>query len=171
MVDDLTQLPSGIALRPATAADRAFLVALYGTTRADELSVVPWTDAEKAAFIEMQFHAQDVAYRQSYPDGQFLVVLAAGEPIGRLCLARLDDELRVIDVALVPTRRGKGTGSALMAWVLAQADRDGVAVTLHVEPWNPAKRLYERLGFESLEQRGIYEFMRRPPRPQLKTAS
>ena len=53
-------------------------------------------------------------------------------------------------------------GTALMTWIIADADREGRSVTLHVEPWNPAKRLYERLGFASEGPRGIYEFMRRP---------
>ena len=171
MVDDLRQLPPGIALRPTTPADREFLLELYGSTRTDELGAVPWAEAAKVGFVTMQFEAQDASYRQAYPDGQFLVVLAAGEPIGRLYLVRLVGELRVIDITLVPARRAKGTGSALMTWVLAQADREALPVTLHVEPWSPAKRLYDRLGFETVEQRGIYEFMRRPPQRQLKTAS
>jgi ribosomal protein S18 acetylase RimI-like enzyme len=171
VVDDLTALPPGIELRPAAAADREFLVALYASTRADELSVVPWSDAEKDAFVRMQFDAQDASYRQNHPAAEFLIVLAAREPIGRLYLARLVDELRVIDLALLPAWRGAGIGSALMAGVLRQADRDGVSVTLHVELRNRARRLYERLGFRSVEEGGVYLFMRRPPRDQLKTAS
>lgn len=172
MADDLTAaLPPGIELRPATAADREFLLALYGSTRADELSVVPWSDAQKDAFVRMQFEAQDASYHQSHPDARFLVVVAGADPIGRLYLARLVDELRIIDIALVPAWRGRGVGSALMAWVLRQADRDGLPVTLHVEQWNPARRLYERLGFRLVEDLGIYLFMRRPARDQLKTAS
>ena len=171
MDDGLTDLPPGIELRPVVASDRGFLLALYATTRADELSVVPWTEAERAAFVEMQFEAQDVSYRQSYPDGRFLVVLSAGERIGRLYLARLADEIRVMEITIAPARRGQGIGSALMASVLAEADRDGLAVSLHVEPWNPAKRLYERLGFETQGVQEVYESMRRRPRRQLKTAS
>jgi GNAT superfamily N-acetyltransferase len=171
VADDLTTLPPGIDLRPAVAADREFLESVYGSTRADELRVVPWSAAERDAFVRMQFDAQDVSYRQSYPDARFLIVLAAGEPIGRLYLARLADELRVIDVALLPEWRGLGTGSALMAWVLGQADVAGIPVTLHVEPGNPARRLYERLGFRPVEERGVALFMRRPARDQLNTAS
>jgi ribosomal protein S18 acetylase RimI-like enzyme len=51
--------------------------------------------------------------------------------------------------------------------VLARAEREGVAVTLHVESWNPARRLYERLGFASVGEPGAHELMR----VQLKTAS
>jgi GNAT superfamily N-acetyltransferase len=169
--DGLTDLLPGLELRPAAAADREFLVALYATTREDELRAVPWSEAEKLAFVRMQFEAQDASYRQGYPGARFLVVGAAAEPIGRLYLAHGAEELRVMDLTLLPARRGKGIGSALMAWVLRQADHDRIPVTLHVEPWNPARRLYERLGFRPVEERGLYLFMRRPPPDQLKTAS
>jgi GNAT superfamily N-acetyltransferase len=171
VVDDVGSLPQGIELRATTSEDRGLLLALYGSTRVDELSVVSWGDAEKTAFVTMQFEAQDASYRQSYPDGQFLIVVVEGEPIGRLYLARLEEEVRLVDLTLLPAQRGRGIGSALMAWLVAQTDHDGLPLTLHVEPWNPARRLYDRLGFQSLEQRGIYEFMRREPRDQLKTAS
>lgn len=152
-----------IELRPATDDDRGFLRDVYGSTRADELALVPWSDDEKAAFVEMQFEAQDSAYRQAYPDGRFLVVLGEGVPIGRLYLARLDGGIRIVDIALLPEHRGAGIGSRLVDDVLAEADAEGVAVSLHVEPWNPARRLYERRGFRVVEERGAYLFMERPP--------
>jgi ribosomal protein S18 acetylase RimI-like enzyme len=74
-------------------------------------------------------------------------------------------------VILAPPQRGRGIGTALMNSLIARADAVDKPVTLHVEPWNPAKNLYERLGFETVELRGIYEFMRRPAQAQLKTAS
>lgn len=173
MADGLTDLPPGIELRPTEPADRDFLLSVYYSTRADELALLPWTDADKAAFVTSQFEAQDTYYRQVNPDAQFLVVVVEGERIGRLYLNEMDHELRVIDIALLAEHRGRGIGTALMTWIIANADRERRSVTLHVEPWNPAKRLYERLGFASEGPRGIYEFMRRPvaARPQLNTAS
>jgi ribosomal protein S18 acetylase RimI-like enzyme len=162
VADHLTHFPAGIELRPATHEDRDFLRELYASTRARELAPVPWTDAEKDAFVAAQFDAQDAAYRGAYPDGEFLVVLEQGKPLGRLYVGRLPGELRVIDVTLIPAQRGQGIGTALMRWVIGRADHDGLTATLHVEPWNPAKRLYERLGFATVELRGIYEFMSRP---------
>jgi ribosomal protein S18 acetylase RimI-like enzyme len=167
--DPLRELPAGIELRPTQLADRDFLLQLYAGTRADEMAIVPWSEADKAAFIEQQFTAQDNAYRGTYPAGEFLVVVAGAKPIGRLYLARLEDELRVVDIVLEPAQRGQGAGSRLMEWLIARADSDGLAVTLHVEYWNPAHAWYERLGFATVERRGIYEFMRRPARTQLKT--
>ena len=48
--------------------------------------------------------------------------------------------------------------------LLAYADRLGRPVSLHVEPFNPARRLYERLGFRVIETRGLYELMVRESR-------
>jgi ribosomal protein S18 acetylase RimI-like enzyme len=159
---DLSGLPPTVTLRPVTPDDREFLLHLYGTTREEELALVPWTDAEKAAFLEQQFDAQAASYQAAYPDGEFLLVLLDGEPAGRLYLGRSPGELRLIDITLLPQHRGRGIGTALIAGIVGRADRDGVEVGLHVEPWNPAKRLYERFGFETVELRGIYEFMLRP---------
>jgi ribosomal protein S18 acetylase RimI-like enzyme len=145
---------------------------LYASTRAEELQLVAWTGDAKAAFIEQQFTAQDVAYRARYPDGKFLLIEQSGRPIGRLYLARLSDEIRVVDVTLVPDARGRGIGTALIGAVLAEAAGAGLAVRLHVEQWNRAMGWYERLGFRRLETRGIYEFMEwRAEGPQLNTAS
>ena len=167
---DVGKAGGGITLRPAVEDDRTFLFWVYSSTRADELAVVPWTDEQKGAFLRMQFDAQDSWYHQVYPDGTFLVVLREGTPIGRLYVARLSTEVIVVDIALIPEHRGQGIGSRLLADVLAAADRDALPITLHVEPWNPARRLYERLGFETKEQGEVYETMVRPAR-QLNTAS
>jgi ribosomal protein S18 acetylase RimI-like enzyme len=163
VVDGLSSAITGVDLRPATPDDREFLLAVFRTTREDELALTNWTELEKAAFIDAQFRAQDSYYREVYPDGRFLVVTLANQPIGRLYLVRLADELRVIDIALVPSHRGQGIGSSLLADVTAEADAAALPVSLHVEPWNPAKRLYERLGFRTIEVRGIYELMERAP--------
>jgi ribosomal protein S18 acetylase RimI-like enzyme len=163
VADGLTIRSPAIALRPATPDDQAFLLAVYGSTRADELSIVPWTDEEKSRFVEMQFEAQDAHYRQAYPDGRFLVVAADDVPIGRLYVATLAGEVRLIDIALLPAHRGAGIGTSLVVGVLREADAAGLPVRLHVEPWNPARRLYERLGFVLVETGPVYDLLERPP--------
>ena len=155
----------GIELRPATEADRAFLLAVYASTRLDELSLVPWTDTQKAAFILMQFEAQDTSYRQTYPEADFSVIRRDGVDVGRLYVARLEAEVILVDIALLPEYRGGGIGTSLLEGLLASADRDGLPVTLHVEPGNRARRLYERFGFEPRGVSGPYESMVRPARP------
>lgn len=169
-----TDRPAGdagrVELRPATDGDRPFLLAVYVSTRTDELAVVPWTDEQKDAFLRMQFEAQDSWYRQIYPEAEFLVVLHGGDPVGRLYLARGGAEIRIVDIALLPEYRGNGIGSRLLEDILAAADRDGLPVTLRVEPWNPARRLYDRLGFEMQVPGEVYDTLVRPSR-QLNTAS
>lgn len=150
-------------LRAATDADRPFLLTVYGTLRAAELAQVPWPDEVKSAFVAQQFHAQDTAYRNAYPGADFLVVEVDGVPIGRLYRYDTDTELHVLDIALLPEWCGRGIGSALLADVLAEADASGRDVGLFVERWNPAKRLYERLGFTEVGSDEIYiELVRRP---------
>lgn len=154
--------PPAVDLRPATPGDRDFLLSVYRSTREDELVLTGWNELEKAAFVTMQFEAQDRHYRQLHPDGSFLVVEIDGEPAGRLLLARLEGEIRVVDIALLPPYRGAGIGTRLLRDVIAKADAAALPVSLHVEPWSPARRLYERLGFRSAGQDGIYERMEHP---------
>jgi ribosomal protein S18 acetylase RimI-like enzyme len=167
----LTAARLGVELRPVAPEDSELLRVIYRSTREQELDLTPWSEEQKTAFIEMQFTAQDTYYRQIHPDGRYLVILRHGTPVGRLYLVRLGSELRIVDIAILPEHRGAGIGTALLEDVIAEAEADGIAVSLHVEPWSPAKRLYERHGFVSVEVRGVYELMERPSAGQLKTAS
>jgi ribosomal protein S18 acetylase RimI-like enzyme len=160
-----------VTLRRATDADRELLLAVYRSTRAAELDLVPWDEATRTAFVTQQFEAQDRAWSQQRPDAVRDVVLVDGVPAGRLYVDRTADEIRVVDITLLPEHRGRGVGQALLEPVLAEGDRDGLPVTIHVERHNPALRLYARLGFEVVEDLGgVYLFLSRPAR-QPKTAS
>ena len=149
-----------IALRPATPEDRSFLERVYASTRSEELAPVPWSDAQKAAFLHMQFEAQDQHYRQYYGDARFDLIVVGDEPIGRMYVQRAASEIRLIDIALLPQHRGAGIGGALLAELIADARALAKPITLHVERYNPAHRLYERLGFrETGEEVGVYVLM------------
>lgn len=155
-----------LTLRPIAESDQAFLRELYASTRAAEMAVVPWSEAEKQAFLGMQFDAQHAFYREQFPDACFDLVLENGVPIGRLYLDRRADEHRVIDITLMPACRGRGLGSSLMCRVLEDAAAAGKQVRIHVEKNNPALHLYERLGFATVEDQGVYDLMEwRPRRP------
>lgn len=149
-------MPGRITLRPRSPADDAFLREVYASTRAAELALVNWSDAEKAAFLRMQFNAQHQSYQAQFPGADYLVILAGEEPIGRLYLARAAGELRILDLALLPAHRNQGTGSALLNDILAEATAVTQPVRLHVERFNPARRLYERLGFTVIGEGPIY---------------
>lgn len=153
-----------IHLRPATddAGDLAFLCALYASTRAEELAPVPWPDDVKTAFLRSQFEAQHVHYHQHYAGANFDVIMLNKTPIGRLYVHRTPNEFRLMDIALLPEYRNQGIGSALIEAVLAEADAAGIFVGLHVERFNPAYRLYTRMGFVEVEDREVYVYMTRP---------
>jgi ribosomal protein S18 acetylase RimI-like enzyme len=155
----------GLTFRPIGDADLPFLAALYASTREEELSVVPWPDAAKAAFLDQQFRAQHAHYQENYPGAEWLVILHAGMAIGRLyrvCWAR---EHRVIDIALVPAQRRRGLGTALLRDVMDEARAAGKPLTIHVEKFNPAQLLYRRLGFATAEDKGVYDLLRWTPPP------
>jgi len=155
-------LPAGYALRDRREDDLPFLALLYAETREDELRPVPWSDEQKRAFLRDQFQKQHAHYLQHYPRARWWLLEAGGQPIGRLYVEQTTQEIRLMDVSLLAAHRGRGIGTALMRALLAHADRAQLPVTLHVEPFNPALRLYDRLGFATRETRGVYLFMERP---------
>ena len=125
--------------------------------------MVPWTDADKDAFVRMQFEAQDRWYREQMPDASFDVVLVEDEPAGRLYVDQREDEIRIVDIALLPEYRNRGIGSGLLGDLIAGADRAGKPLTIHVERFNRARRFYERLGFREIADRGVYLLLERTP--------
>lgn len=150
-------------LRPVEAADRPFLVELYGSTREDELARVQWDDGARRAFVEHQFAAQDAHYRANYPGATLDVVEVDGAPAGRLYVHRGPSDIRIMDIALAPAFRRRGIGTALLRSLMAEADGSGRKLSIHVEQNNPARSLYDRLGFLPAGEHGVYVLMERPP--------
>ncbi len=152
------------ALRSITPEDFEFLLGVYASTREEELAQVAWGAGQKDAFLRMQFEAQSQYYREHYKNADLSVILVGQEPAGRLYLHRRRTEIRLMDIALLPGFRGRGVGTAILNALFGEAEREGKRVTIHVESFNPAMRLYERLGFERLEERGVYWFLEWRPK-------
>jgi ribosomal protein S18 acetylase RimI-like enzyme len=153
-----------ITLRPIREADRDFLLGLYHSVREPELARVDWTAEQKRAFVLQQFTAQQEWWVTRYTDTSFDLVLRGGLPIGRLYVARWPREIRIVDIALIPEWRGRGLGSTLLKELMREGDAAGKPVSIHVEQYNPARRLYERLGFGyGGEASGVYLLMIRQP--------
>jgi ribosomal protein S18 acetylase RimI-like enzyme len=147
-----------ITFREVTPEDRIFLGDLYISTRLEELSVTGWAPEVIRAFLQQQFEAQTVHYEQHYlrHGATFRIILERGHPVGRLYTFPGGEELRVVDIALIPEARGRGLGSAILQDLLSKSDKP---VTIHVEKQNPAMRLYQRLGFAKIDERGYYDLM------------
>ena len=148
--------PSNITLRPAGPDDYEFLVEVYGSTRAEELALVPWNDEQRDAFIRSQFNAQQEHYLKTYPGATHDIIVSNGRPVGRLYVARLDHEIRIIDITLLPAERNVGIGSYLIKQLLDDAKQTGKIARIYVEEFNPSLRLFQRLGFSPSEQHGIH---------------
>ncbi|PRZ50183.1 ribosomal protein S18 acetylase RimI-like enzyme [Tritonibacter scottomollicae] len=151
----------GISLREMTARDMQFLAQVYRSTREEELALTPWNEDQKHAFISMQFRAQHEHYQAHYPDALWLIIQRSGEAIGRLYLERWQSEHRIIDIALLPAHRGAGIGGAILRDLTDEASAANKAVGIHVEKANPAMALYHRLGFVTVEDKGVYDLLRR----------
>ena len=155
---------SAVTLRPIREEDLEFLLRLYATTRAEEMAMVTdWSDEQKEWFVRMQFQAQHAWYQEHYGDAQFDLVLVDGVPAGRLYVHRRATEIRLVDISLIPELRGSGIGSALLRELMAESEAAGKPLTIHVEKYNPAMRLYLRLGFKPIEDRGPYDLMEWKP--------
>ncbi len=152
---------AGLTFRRIADADLPFLARVYASTRAEELATVSgWSDEQKAAFVDMQFRAQHAHYRKYYPEAEWLVMSHAGEDVGRLYIARWPSQHRLIDITFLPEHRGQGFGEALLRDLMEEAAAVNKAVSIHVEKFNPAMRLYRRLGFTVDEDKGVYDLMR-----------
>ncbi len=152
-----------VSFRAITEDDISFLRRLYCTTRDYEMVHAPWSEEEKHAFLEQQFAFQHDYYSKHFPEASFELILLDGEPVGRLYLEHRRDEIRLIDIALLPEFRNRGIGGMLMGEVLEQGREKGLPVRIHVEQNNPALRLYQRLGFERVGDVGIYYLMEWSP--------
>ncbi len=133
------------------------------STREDELAVVPWSESEKETFLTTQFNAQHTFYHQQFNEAEFLIIEQDNEPIGRLYLDRRDDEIRIVDIALLPSHRNRGIGTKYLETILEEGQGAGLPVRIHVERNNTALRLYERLGFQKVTENGIYFLMEKWP--------
>jgi ribosomal protein S18 acetylase RimI-like enzyme len=156
---------AGLRFRRATAADEPFLFRVYASTRTDELAPVPWSDEQKARFLDMQARAQHTDYQRNYAAADWLIIEHDGTDVGRLYLERGDnnDRHHIIDIAFLPHWRAQGLGGALLRDLLDEAARAGKGMSIYVEKANPAMRLYQRLGFSKIEDQGVYDLMRWAP--------
>jgi GNAT superfamily N-acetyltransferase len=153
-----------ITFRAYTPADTSFIQAVYASSREMEMALVPWAEAEKNSFLEMQCQAQLQHYQAHYQGAEHLIIRKGNQPIGRLYLHRTAKEIRLMDITLLPACRNQGIGSQIIRDLIHEGDESNRPVTLHVEIINPdAFRLYQRLGFTAVTNQGMHIFMERLP--------
>ena len=141
-----------LSSRAATEGDDSFLQALFASTRPQEMAFFGADEAQKRAFVSMQFSILP----RSYPKAEHKIILAGDVPIGRTIVDRKSDELRLVDIALLPDFRNHGIGAVLIQQLLDEGRERQLPVRLHVFKYGDAVRFYERLGFQLIDDDGSY---------------
>ena len=163
---------SNIELKDMTEEDLPFLKEVYSDTRRTELLQTGWSEEVKKVFLKMQFDAQHKHYQKTYKNASYQLIHCEGIPVGRLYIDRAENEIRMIDIAILESHQKKGIGSALINSLLKEAEQADKTLSIHVEANNPAMRLYLRLGFKKISETGVYHFMEyRPNQNQRLEAS
>jgi ribosomal protein S18 acetylase RimI-like enzyme len=156
--------PVSVTLRPVTDADREFLIAVYDSTRAEELAQVEWQEGQREAFIRWQFERQDEEYRQRFPNMRYDVILVDGVPAGRIWIGLDDKQIRLLDIGLLTQFQNRGVGTYLMRQLIAEATQSNKVLRHMVFMLNAnAHRFYERLGFVVIEDLDAYKHMEWAP--------
>jgi ribosomal protein S18 acetylase RimI-like enzyme len=154
-----TELEGKLSLRPERPEDESFLFEVYAGTRQEELALTGWDAPTRTAFVQMQFKAMRQGYASQHPRAQFCVILVSGNPVGRMVVDRSEENICLVDMALLVEHRGKGIGTILMRELLAEAARVAKPIRLHVFKQSRPIRWYERLGFCKTGDNGAYDRM------------
>lgn len=155
--------PHQVSVRAITEVDMPFLRQVYISTRLEELRRTGWNPVQIEAFLTSQFLLQHQHYQQHYTNALFLVLQHGGQDIGRLYLDVWPKEWRIIDISLLPKFRNRGIGGKLLRTLIALAHADAKPISIHVEHENPARRLYDRLGFVQIGEQGVYLLLEKRP--------
>ena len=149
-----------VTLRPVTKDDDPFLLELYGSTRADELGQVEWADGQKEMFVRWQFDLQRREYDARFPEARYQLILIDGERAGRFWTGEDEEQIRLLDIALLPRFQKRGAGTMLLRELMKEAASAGKLLRHMVFVLNnDAHRFYERLGFVVIEDLGAYKHM------------
>ncbi|MCB0668778.1 MAG: GNAT family N-acetyltransferase [Saprospiraceae bacterium] len=161
---------SNINFRNQTREDMPFLKELYIESRRAEVDLLEgWSEEQKFDFLGNQFIAQIQYYLTQFKNAWFQVIEDLDQkPIGRLYLDERTNEIRIIDILISGSKRNKGIGTQIFLAILERGRKKNLPVRIHVEKNNPARSLYDRLGFQIIEDRGVYYLMEFPPRNDVK---
>jgi ribosomal protein S18 acetylase RimI-like enzyme len=154
---------AGLTFRPIADDDMQFLAQVYASTRKQDLALASMPVMQKAALLLLQFRAQHAHFQKHYPQADLLVIMGGGNEIGRLYLARWPAQHGIIDLALLPEYRGHGAGEVLLRDLMDEAAAAGKSLSVLVEKFDRAMRLYQRLGFKTEQDKGAFDLMRWSP--------
>lgn len=147
-----------IFARPATEEDDTFLRDLFFEIRSPEFAPANLSIGQLRMLMDGQYEARRMYYANVFPAAAYSVLESDGTAVGS-DIVEDGPELHLIDIALLGRFQNRGLGTARMRQLMSLALAGGKPMILSVEAFSPAQRLYERLGFRTFEEAGIYKRM------------
>ena len=149
-------MKQSVTRRLVQACDEAFLFDLYTSTRAQELEVLPWDEDQRRSFLKMQFFAQNQDYQRRFPEGVHELLICGRLPAGRLYVARSEEEIRILDISLMPEYRNHGIGGALIRELLNEASQTKLPLRIYLERDNSYRKVFDQFGFATVDDIGSH---------------
>ena len=158
-----------ITLRPAAADDQDFLLELYKSSRGEDLRRLGWSENEVDHFLEKQYEAHRTFEQRDYAHAVDELILFSKQRIGRLQVDHAPDEIRCLDISLLPAWRNQGLGSYLIRRLQNESADQHKPLRLQVIRFNRAVNLFERLGFATASETGTHFQMEwKPPESEAR---
>ena len=148
----MTTPPIPYTLRPTQPEDTAFLFALHRSAmRVYVDRTWGWDDdAQKARFADY------------FPAAERKIIVVDGVDVGTLVIERRPGAVFVANIEIVSAFQGRGIGARILTDIISRAQDDGMSIELQVLKVNPARRLYERLGFQVAGETETHYLMQHP---------
>jgi GNAT superfamily N-acetyltransferase len=161
--EDLSRVGAAVRLRPVTPEDEDVLLRIYSSTREEEMQQAgDWTPEQKEMFLRWQLQMQRRDYEARFPEADYQLILFEGEPAGRLWVARTSEQIRLLDIAILPEFQNRKIGTFLLKQLIGESDETGTPLRHMIFKLNTdARRFYERLGFRLKEDDRMYLLMER----------
>jgi ribosomal protein S18 acetylase RimI-like enzyme len=161
----LSAVAAALSLRPVTADDEDTLLKIYASTREEEMQqVTDWTPEQKEMFLRWQLEMQRRDYETRFPAADYQLILFKGKPAGRLWVARTPEQIRLLDIAILPEFQKRKIGTYLLRNLIRESEETGTPLRHMIYKLNTgARRFYERLGFRLIEDERMYLLMERHP--------
>lgn len=141
-----------IVLRPAVAEDFEYCKRLY-------FSEMDWIIEE----LSLDRGRQAVTLRQDWIPEQVRIITLEGSDVGWLQCIGSSDELFVAQLFVDGPFQNRGIGTEVMNRLISEAAHANQPVILAVAKVNPALRLYQRLGFQTVHEDERKYYMKRDP--------
>jgi GNAT superfamily N-acetyltransferase len=124
-------------LRSASYLDFSFLYDLNVLTMQSYVAQTwGWNDAFQQAY-----------FREHFKPALYRIIIVDDVAAGAVSVEHLQDEVHLAELQLLPDYQHRGIGTRIIQSIYIDAALDGLPVTLQVLKVNPARQLYERLGF------------------------